>query len=57
MFDVLAHRAHKRAELAEKAGIAMGGTFSDYLSALRTAGLIDERDGVVSWSETFRALR
>jgi hypothetical protein len=57
MFDVLEHRAHKRAELAEKAGIAQGGTFSDYLSSLRTAGLITERDGFVAWSDTFRALR
>ncbi len=57
MFDVLAHRAHTRAELAEKAGIKMGGTFSDYLSSLRTAGLIEESGGFVQWSDTFRALR
>lgn len=36
-----------KAELSDQAEVTKGGTFSSYLSALRTNGLIDERDGVI----------
>ncbi len=42
-----------REQLGELAGISTaGGTFADYLSALRTNDLIDERDGVIRPSRT-----
>lgn len=43
-----------RAELSTLAVVARGGTLSDYLSALRRAGLIDEPDGRVVLSEAGR---
>ena len=36
-----------RASCAERADVKYGGTFSDYLSQLRRAGLAEERDGLV----------
>ena len=56
MFDVLIEEKGNwitREELAERAGITMsGGTFSDYLSSLRTNGLADVQGGSVRASDT-----
>jgi hypothetical protein len=46
MLDVLLEhypQSLDRGRLAELANVTLGGTFSDYLSKLRTAGLIDEK--------------
>ena len=42
----------ERQELGERAAItSTGGTFGAYLSMLRTAGLLDERDGLIYANE------
>ncbi len=41
-----------RDQLSDLADVTKGGTFSGYLSNLRTNGLIDERGGDVRLSDT-----
>ena len=40
-----------RSQLASLAVVSKGGTLSEYLSALRTQGLIDEPDGIIALTE------